>query len=174
MQTRHPNNRIGFTLLELAIATAMLSVLTVSCMVLVGTSYDAWNRHEDDHASRQAGLAVLRHLTRHVRQSKSVTAISSSNDTSGSLSITDANGQTLVWDHDAASKEVRFGVNTATDVLATGIEELSFVGIKNNGWETTTTVGEIYSVQCTTKVSLAHLSGAEIVTTSSQAWLRAW
>ncbi|NOY43194.1 MAG: hypothetical protein GXP26_15345 [Planctomycetes bacterium] len=174
MQTKHSNSRIGFTLLELAVASGMLSVLTVSCMVLVGTSYDAWNRHEDDHAGRQAGLAVLRHLTRHVRQSKSVMAISSAKDTSGSLSVTNADGQILVWDHDAGTKEVRFGMNTATDVLATGIEEFSFVGIKNNGWETTTAVGEIYSVQCTTTISLPHLSGPESITTSSQAWLRAW
>ncbi len=174
MKYKLSNSQIGFTLLELTVTTAMLSVMTVSCMMLVSTSYTAWNRHEDDHATREAGLAVLRHINRHVRQAASVVGISTVIDTSGTLSVLDATGQTLVWDHDAGTKEVRFGVTTATNVLATGIEELSFLGIRRNGWEASTVLDEIHSVRCTTKVNLIRPSGTDSVTTSSQAWLRSW
>jgi len=174
MLSRPRKIRSGFTLLELVVSATMLSALAVSCMVLVGTSYNAWNRHEDDHATRHAGHAVLRHITRHARQATSVAAISVATDTSGALSLTDVNGDVYVWDHNAASKEVRFGLNSATEVLATGIEELAFTGIKRNGWETTTTVGQIHSVRCSTKVNVTHPSSTEVVTLSNQAWIRAW
>ena len=154
--------------------TAMLALITTSSMVLVRTSYTAWNRHEDDHAQRQAGLAVLRHITRQARQAKAVFAISAPTDNSGTLSLLTTDGQLQVWDHDAVTKEVRFGINTATDVLATGIEELTFVGIKVSGWEQTTEPGWIHSVDSTTKVNLTRPSGTDVVTSSCRAWLRAW
>ena len=79
-----------------------------------------------------------------------------------------------MWDHDAGTKRVLFGVTTANQVLATGIEELNFVGLRTDGAATTTDVGLIHSVRATTEVALNHPSGTEAVTTSCQAWLRAW
>lgn len=164
----------GFTLLELIVSTAMLAALTTSCMVIVRTSYTAWNRHEDDHAQRQSGLAALQHMVRQARQSRAVVDISLATDISGALSLLDVNGNLLVWEHDSGSKEVRYGINTATNVLATGIEELNFIGLKVDGSTQTTEPGLIHSVQCTTKVNLTRPAGTETVTTSSQAWIRAW
>ena len=156
------------------VTTAMLAALSTATMALVRTSYAAWNRHEEDQETRQAGIAVLRHIVRHVRQATAVTAISTPNDNSGTLSVLTASGQTLVWDHDAATKRVLFGVTTANQVLATGIEELNFVGLRTDGAATTTDVGLIHSVRATTEIALHHTSGTEAVTTSCQAWLRAW
>ena len=84
MKNNRQTSRRGFTLLELIVSTAMLAALTTSCMVIVRTSYTAWNRHEDDHTQRQAGLDVLKHIVRKTRQIKAVTAISSASDISGS------------------------------------------------------------------------------------------
>jgi hypothetical protein len=156
------------------VTTAMLAILTTSTMVLVRTTYSAWNRHEEDQATRQSGIAVLRHIVRNVRQATSVTAISTAGDNSGTLSVLTPTGQTLIWDHDAATKQVLFGVSTADQVLATGIEKLSFVGIRTDGSTLTTDVGLIHSIQATTEVALSRPSGTEAVTTSCQAWLRAW
>jgi hypothetical protein len=111
---------------------------------------------------------------RHVRQATSVSAISSAADNSGSLSLLTSSGQTYVWDHDAGTKRVLFGITTATQVLATGIEELNFVGIRTDGSTQTTDVGLIHSIRATTEVALDHNSGIEAVTASCQAWLRAW
>jgi prepilin-type N-terminal cleavage/methylation domain-containing protein len=173
MKNNFPHSR-GFTLLELMVTTAMLAVLTTATMVLVSTSYSAWNRHEEVQATRQAGIAVLRHIVRHVRQASSVVAISTAADNSGTLSILTPTGQTLVWDHDAGTKRVLFGVITANQVLATGIEELNFAGIRTDGVTLTTDVGLIHSIRATTEVSLVHPASTEAVTASCQAWLRAW
>lgn len=164
----------GFTLLELMVTTAMLAVLTTATMVLVRTSYSAWNRHEEDQEVRQGGIAVLRHIVRHVRQATSVSAISSAADNSGSLSVLMTTGQTLVWDHDAGTKRVLFGVTTANQLLATGIEELNFVGLRTDGSTQTSDVGLIHSIRATTEVELNHPAGTEAVTASCQGWLRAW
>ena len=123
-------------------------------MVMVRTSYKAWNRHEDDHGQRQSGLAVLKHIVRQTRQAKAAVAISLATDNSGSLSLLYTYGNLLVWTHDAGNKEVLFGVTTATNVLATGIEQLNFVGFKVDGVTPTTDPGLIHSVQCTTQVNL--------------------
>ena len=152
----------------------MLAVLTTSCMVVVRTSYTAWNRHEDDHDQRQAGLAVLKHIVRQARQMKAVSAISLASDNSGALSLLDTNENLLVWEHDSGSKEVRYGLTTATNVLATGIEELTFVGFKVDGVTPTTDPGLIHMIECTTKINLTRPAGTEAVTTSCRAWLRAW
>jgi len=174
MKKNRKTSRGGFSLLELIVTTAMLATLTTSCMVIVRTSYTAWNRHEDDHATLQGGQAVLRHIVRQVRQARAVMAISLDTDNSGTLSLLDANGNVLVWEHDAGTKQVLFGITTATNVLATGIEELNFVGKTLNGSDNNTDPGLIHSVQCTTKVNITRPVGIESVTTSNQAWLRAW
>jgi len=176
MRTNHCNqaNRTGFTLLELIVSTAMLAMLAMACMMLVRTSYSAWNRHEEDHSQRQESLAVLRHIARQARQCKSVMAISIATDNSGFLSLLTTDGRLLVWDHDAATKEVHYGENAATNVLATGVEELAFTGIKVDGTTPTTQLGLIHSIQCTTKINLTRPTGIQVVTTSCHAWLRAW
>ena len=174
MNLCNQRERTGFTLLELMVSTAMLAMLSTACMMLVRTSYTAWSRHEDDHAQRHQSLAVLRHIARQARQAKAVMAVSTSTDTSGTLTLLTVDDKLLVWDHNASTKEVLFGVTTATDVLATGIEELSFVGIKADGTTPTIEPGVIHSVLCTSKINLSRPSGTEVVTNSCRAWLRAW
>lgn len=174
MKSNRSKNQTGFTLLELIITTAMLAGLTTSCMVVVRTSYTAWNRHEDDHALRQAGLDVLNHIVRTVRQARAVEDISLASDNSGTLTVLDVNGNLLVWDHDAGSKEVRYGITSASNLLATNIEELTFVGYKLDGLTTTTESGLIHSIECTSKVNVTRPSGPQTISTSCRAWLRAW
>jgi len=174
MNHSNQERRTGFTLLELIVSTAMLAMLATACMMLVRTSYTAWNRHEDDHAQRQGGLLVLQHIARQTRQSRAIMAITAASDNSGSLSVLTTDGRLLVWEHNAATKEVLYGEDTATSVLATSIEELTFVGIKVNGIEPTTETGLIHLVECTTKVNLTRPTGIKAVTASCRAWLRAW
>ena len=178
MKNNRNNTRRGFSLLELIVSTAILAALTTSCMVIVQTSYTAWRRHEDDHSQRQSGLAVLQHVARKVRQAKAVMAISASNDYSGSLSLLDVDGNVLVWEHDGATNEVLYGIGTATVVLASGVDNLKFIGVKIDGNTTTIEPGLIHVVECTAGVSLARPAGTpggnEAVVTSIRAWLRAW
>ncbi len=171
------NNRprqLGFSLLELTVTTAILAFVATASMTLVRTAYTAWNRHDDDHSQRQQAAAVLRHICRHVRQAKAVMAISSAADNSGTLSLLMPSGDTYVWDHNASTKEVAFGIGTASSLLARGIEELNFRAVKVDGSTQVTEVGLIHSILCTVKFNLTRPAGNELITVSSQAWLRAW
>lgn len=174
MKNSKTQSRVGFTLLELMVTTTMLALLTTASMTLVRTSYSAWNRHSKEQETRQAGIAVLRHIVREARQATSVVAISDPSDTSGSLSLMNAAGETLVWDHDSVNKRVLFGKGTATEVLATGINELEFSGLITDGVGTTLDVGIIHSIKASTMVTLNKGTTTENVTSSCQAWLRAW
>jgi prepilin-type N-terminal cleavage/methylation domain-containing protein len=164
----------GFSLLELTVTTAILALVAVASMTLVRTSYTAWRRHDDDQSQRQEAAAVLRHICRHVRQARGVMAISTAADNSGTLSLLMPNGQTFIWDHDGGTGRVNFGIGTASSLLASGIEELNFRGLKLDGVTQTTEVGMIHSILCTVRFNLTRPSGAEQITVSSQAWLRAW
>ncbi len=172
-QTRNVK-RIGFTLLEMSVSLAILATLATSSVVLVRTTYTAWNRHEEDHQQRRAAVAVLRHLMRNTRQAIAVTAISAASDPSGTISLSMSSGSLLVWDHNATTKEMRFGTNTATNLLAKNIEEFTLVGIKMDGTTPTTDPDLIHSVRCTVKFNLTRPSGTQLKTVSCQSWLRSW
>ena len=101
-------------------------------------------------------------------------AISAANDYSGSLSLLAADGTVLVWEHDDATNEVLYGIGTATDVLATGVENLKFIGMKLDGATQTIEPGLIHTVECTAQVNLIRPAGTEAVVTSVRAWIRAW
>lgn len=164
----------GFSLLELTVTTAILTLVAVASMALVRTSYTAWNRHDDDQSQRQEAAAVLRHICRNLRQAQAVMSISSAADNSGALSLLMSNGETYVWDHNAGTKQVLFGVNSASSLLANNIEELNFRGLKIDGVTQTTEVGLIHSIICTVRFNLVRPAGNELVTLSSQGWMRSW
>jgi len=174
MNRSRATRRSAFTLLELAVSTAMLALVATSVMVMVRTSYTGWNRHVEDQNKQQSALAVLRHIRRQSRQAVSVTAVTPSTDTSGSLSLTMANDDVVVWEHDAGSDEVRYGVGTATNVLAKGIEELTFTGLKLNGTDESTDGDLIHSIYCSTKFNISRPAGNELVTATCRAWVRSW
>lgn len=174
MKKYNRHNLAGFTLLEMSVSVAILATLTASSVVLVRTTHTAWNRHEDDQQQRGAAIAILRHIVRNARQANTVAAISSASDTSGTVTMTASNGDQLVWDHDATTKEVRYGVDTATELLAKGIEEFTLVGIKANGVDQTTDINLIHSIRCTVKFNLTRPSGNQLKTVSCQGWLRSW
>ena len=145
--------RGGFTLLELAATTAILATLSVSSVVVVRTARSAWDRHHSDSARQQEGIALLRHIMRHLRQAEAVVAITPFTDTSGSLSLLMTNGDVLVWDHDSATKEVRFGVGSATELLAKNIEELTFHGYRADLTVDNSDVSLIHSIMALTRIS---------------------
>ena len=166
--------KLGFSLMELAVITAMLALVATATMTLVRTAHTAWNRHDSDQSQRQQAVAVLRHICRQVRQAKAVMAISAASDNSGTLSLLMPTGEIYMWDHVGATKQVNFGIGTADSLLAHDIEELSFQAIKVDGVTPTTEVGLIHSITCTIKFNLTRPLGTKSVTLSSQASLRSW
>src|SRR5205085_2339195 len=116
----------AFSLLELVISCAMLGVLMVAVGGVLRTSRQAWEAHEADYTRLEALHATVRHIVRNVRQADVVTEVSAASDTSGRLGIQRTDGSIVVWDHDAATSKVNFGVTTPTSLLADNITTLKF------------------------------------------------
>jgi len=168
---QHP---AGFTLVEVIATAAILATLTTSSFVLVRTASEAWRRHRNDSQQRLQGVATLQHIVRRVRQASEVTAISSAADVSGSITLLMPDGSSAIWDHVSGTNQILYGPVTPTNLLAAGITELRFVGLKADGTTATTTPALIHSVQCTLKYSLVRPAGPTVETVSCTTWLRAW
>jgi len=165
--------RSGMTLLELILATTLLSALVAATGIVLRTGHAAWDAHNGDAVRVASANAVLRHVARRVRQAQAVTNISLPSDTSGTLSLSMPTLETYVWDHSDVDDQVSFGVSTADSVLAEEITELSFTGYEADGVTQTTVAGDIHSVKCHVSVQLPRdTGGARSV--SCMAWLRSW
>lgn len=165
--------RCGFTLTEMIASMAIMAVITTSGFVVVRTANDAWKRHRDDANKRREAFAAVEHFSRRVRQAIRVTAISAAANTAGSLTVLMPAGVANMWSRNAGTNQVLYGTTSANNLLATGITETTFVGLKANG-ATTTETDLIHAVRCTVKYTLSNPAGTVTETVSRTAWLRSW
>lgn len=173
----HPTSRKlrrGFTLVEVIVATAIMAMLTTASFALVRTANTAWLRHRDDSGRRREATMAMQHIMRRVRQATRVTAITAAGDVVGGLTLLMAGGTTGIWARNSGTNQVLYGTSSANNLLATGITEMTFVGLKANGSTATTQTDLIHAVRCTMKYTLARPSGMSTETISCTAWLRAW
>jgi type II secretory pathway pseudopilin PulG len=166
-------SRRAFSLLELVVSCAMLAVLMVAVGGVLRTSRQAWEAHEADYTRLEALHATVRHIVRRVRQADAVTEVSAASDSSGRLGVKLVDGSVVVWDHDALSNKVDYGVTTPTSLLADNIASLRFTAYKADGVTTTTTPGDVQNLLIEASVALPRESGGT-KTISSWAWIRSW
>ena len=167
------NRRAGTTLLELILATTLMTGMVTATAVVLRTGHVAWEANRADAALISAGNATARHVVRRVRQAEAVISISDPGDASGSLSVLMPSGETMVWSHDDTAGQVMYGVGSADSLLGQDISTLSFVGYRADGTTQTTVAAEIQSIKCRVSVELPRTSGGTR-TVSCWAWLRAW
>jgi prepilin-type N-terminal cleavage/methylation domain-containing protein len=164
--------RRGLSLLEMMAATAIMATITASVVVVMRSGYAIWNAQEADIDVLENGYGVLRHFYTQMRQASTITAITASNNTQGSLSFTTSSGVTRTWARDASSN-VYFNNGSLNQLLAKNIISLTFTGYKADGVTATTTVTDIQVVQCQVQITLPR--GAGITRTlTSKAWVRCW
>jgi prepilin-type N-terminal cleavage/methylation domain-containing protein len=163
--------RRGLSLLELMAATTIMATVMGAVVVVIQSSYSAWNAHEADLDVEENAYAVLNHFVREMRQAAAVTAITAASNNAGSLSITNATGTTETWA--ISGTTVSFNNGSGAQNLATSINQLNFVGYQADGTTATTTVANIQMVKCTVQVTLSHGAGVTR-TVSVDAWMRAW
>ncbi len=168
-----PIRRRGMSLLELVIATAMMAMLATAVSLLLRSSHQAWDAHEADYTRIEAAHATLRHLVREVRQADSVTEISAAADDSGRLGLSMQNGDTYVWDHDAATDAVNYTTPAGNGLLANQISGLRLTGYLADGITPTTVPSEVHFLEIDVTVQLPReTAGTRVV--SSYAWVRSW
>src|SRR5205085_594377 len=120
--------------------------LTTASFALVRTANNAWLRHRDDTARRREATMAMQHIMRRVRQATRVTAITTSGDVVGGLTLLASGGTSAIWARNSGTNQVLYGTTSASNLLATGITELSFVGLKANGTTATTQADLIHAV----------------------------
>jgi hypothetical protein len=153
-------------------ATAIMATLTASVVVVMRSGYAVWNAQEADIDILENGYGVLRHFVTQMRQATGVTAITASGDPLGSLSFTTPTSVTRTWARDA-SNDVYFNNGTSNQLLAKGINSLTYTGYEADGVTTTTSVGEIQVVQCQVQITLPRGAGVTR-TLTTRAWIRSW
>lgn len=153
-------------------AAAITATLMASSMVVIRSSYAAWQAHEGDMARTAAADAVLRHIVRNIRQATAVTAITDPSDATGRLDLTNASGGAEYWEH-TGTADGYVVYNASGAVLAEGIDTLVFTGYEADGATTTTTAADVQLVRCTVTVTLPRGAGATR-TVSCCGWLRSW
>lgn len=161
------------TLLEVVIASSMLAMLMTAVALVMRTSRAAWDAQEADSSVVEAAHATLRHIVREIRQAQRVASVSDASDDSGRLAITTQDESVHVWEHDAGTNSVWFGVTTATALLAPQIQGLRFTCYQFDGVTVTTVPDDIQSIRIDVMFVLPRESGGQR-TVSSRAWLRSW
>ncbi len=159
------------TLLEVMVATAMLTTVLTAVSVLLRTSYAAWSDHEEDLSRVRSGHAALWHIVRHVRQGESVATLPTDTPASTSLSVTMPSGSTYAWGYDSVNDEVLFGTTTADQLLAENITSLSFTGYEADATTVTTVAADVHVLRTTIEYALP--TGAT-ESVSCIAWLRSY
>jgi hypothetical protein len=153
-------------------ATAIMATITASVVVVMRSGYAVWNAQEADIDILENGYGVLRHFVTETRQATAVTAITTSNNTQGSVSFTTSTGATRTWARNASS-DVYFNNGTSNQLLAKNINALTFTGYKADGVTTTTTAAEIQVVECQVQITLPRGAGVTRKLTT-RAWIRSW
>jgi prepilin-type N-terminal cleavage/methylation domain-containing protein len=165
--------RRAFSLLEMMAATTIMALVMVSVVVVVRSGYTVWNAYEDDVDVAENAYGVLRHFVRELRQAQAVTAISAPTDTTGDLSYSMASGAVHTVSLNGGTSQVTLDNGTTTNLLATSIDQMSFVGYEADGVTPTIVADDIQLVKCTAQVTLS-IGGGTTRTVSTSAWIRSW
>jgi len=165
--------RSGMTLLELLLATAMMTTVLTAVAVLLRGAHASWTAQQQDTEQLMALHATVRHIVRHTRQATAVTALSAADEAAGTLSVEMPGGETYVWSRSSGTNQVLFGIGTADQLLAENITALNFTGYKADAVTETTDPGEIHGVECRAQISLPRDAGGQR-SVACWVWLRSW
>jgi len=167
------HQRGGFSLLELVVASSMLTLTLATVSTIMRTGHQTWEVHESNHARIQAAHATLRHIVRGVRQAERIEKVSEPGESSGQLTITHADGKEYEWKHDKAKNLVLYGEKAAAQILATNISALNFQGFQIDGKTRAVNPKKIQLLWVELTIRRPY-SPKERETVGSWIWLRAW
>lgn len=162
--------RHGFTLLEVMTALSISAVLMASSMVILRSSYAAWQAHEADLNVAASGNAVLRNIVQTIRQAEAIVGPDSGGSSTSTLTILRADSSTITWA--LSGSQVTHQINSdATQPLASGVTGLAFNAYLADGTTMASTADEVHAIHC--EVTTNKPSGGSR-TVSSFVWVRSW
>jgi hypothetical protein len=162
-------------MLELIIASSLLTTMVGVAAVVMRAANTAWQAHQDDYTKIEQLQAGLRHMVRNLRSATAVTSITTAANTVGSLAVTSASGTTYTWTRDSATNQINFdnGGGGGAKMLTENITSLTFTGYKADCTTTTTTVSAIHSIKIQATVTQPH-DATVTKTFSCWVWVRPW
>lgn len=160
----------AMTLLETVLALSLMSTISLAAVLGVRVSWQAWSIQDQRSDTFQHLNGLLTHVTRHLRSTRSVVAVSAATDTSGYITITLPDDSVVKWDHDVATSQVLYGVDPPTDLLATGIDSLKFECFEIDGVTPTIVPADIRMIRTTASVTIP-VQGTPFPL-SSTVWIR--
>lgn len=162
--------RRGFTLLEVMVALSISAVLMASSMVILRSSYTAWQVHEADLNVAASGNAILRNIVQTVRQAEAIVSPDSGGSSTSTLTILRADSSTITWA--LSGSEVTHQINSdSAQPLAGGVTGLAFNAYLADGTTLASTADEVHAIHC--EVTTNKPSGGTR-TVSSFVWMRSW
>ncbi len=150
---------------------AVMAVLVTSVAFVLRSSQTAWAVTDSDRARLEAAYSTIRHITRHVRQAESVTAITDILQPSGSITAQMPDGSTHTWTH--TGNTVYYGSPLPTSVLAQGIDEMTVQGYLADATTPAPLPDDVQLVHVTVRVQTTQQSGGDR-TFSAWIWVRSW
>ena len=146
----------AMTLLETVLAMSLLSMIALTGAQAVRMSWQAWDVQDRRSDMLQHLSGVLTHITRQVRSARGIVDVSNPTDLSGNLEITLPDDSVVKWYHDGADATVRYeiGGNNPGELVATGIDSLTFECFELDGVTPTTVVDDIRMIRVTTSVTI--------------------
>lgn len=165
------SRRSAYTLLEIILASSMLTIMATAAAVILRGSQMAWLAHESDLAQVEEATAALRHVVRHVRQAQSVDFINPERQFDSRLTVVMPDGQKYTWLLYAPGVGFRFATGSSgLEMLGEHLSNVSFIGYERDTVTKTSKVADIRLIEV--RVTIQRARGPE--TYSCRAWLRSW
>ncbi len=170
---RDKKRHAALTLLELIIASTLLTLLMTSVALILRTSRLAWESYEQDTARLESAYGALRHVVRWVRQAESVVSASDAANANGHITIRLPNQAQYAWRHDRSSSSLLFGKGSPNEVLAEHIESFVVEPFRADGRTPATDPKDMQCFRITVGV---RLPGEKNRLRTVQSWvmMRAW
>ena len=116
----------GFTLVELILVVAMITVVGLAIAGLVRSSYEDWKLGSDRSSLLQDGRAAIEQMVRILRQAQRFSSVSPSTNEAGYITFTGVNGITKQFKLNTDTSELEYGQPGALSALAGPVSRLVF------------------------------------------------
>lgn len=116
----------ALTLVEMAVALAMMAIVFAAILPLFKQIRDGWDSKQRAAETLQNGRILIDHLNHNLSKAVRITAVSDSSETNGYIGFEDNDAETIRYDVNSTSNYVEFGYIGDLDDLAGPVSKLQF------------------------------------------------
>jgi len=173
---KHRSNKIRFrpalTLLEMAVAIAIMAVVFAVLVPQLRALHNSWDSKSGNAETLQNGRILKDHLQRNLSSAVRITAVSGPSETNGYIEFQDNDANSVRYDVNGITNYVEFGpVGNLAD-LAGPVSQLQFICY--NAMNLDTPITDVNSIRCVkVETTLTNSAGlGQDMTIATQAYIR--